>query len=185
MELIRMEKVRDGRFLKNYVLTYKNKAGKEKNYEIVSRNDMQSEQELGLKSNGISIAVTMGDKLLLLREFRMGVNREIFNLVAGMLEEGETIEQCIERELFEETGLKVKEIKKILPPSFAAVGISDTMTNIAFVEAEGEFSDHNTSDNEQILPAFYSKEEIKKLLQTEKFSSRCQIIAYYFSEGFS
>lgn len=182
MELIRMEKVKDGRFLKNYVLTYKNKAGKEKNYEIVSRNEIRNEHEIGEKSNGVSIAVTMGEKLLLLREFRMGVNREIFNLVAGMLEEGETIEQCIERELFEETGLKVKKIKSILPPSFAAVGISDTMTNIAFVEAEGEISDH-TSDNEQIYPKFYTKTEVKKLLQTEKFSSRCQIIAYYFSES--
>lgn len=36
-----MEKVRDGRYLKNYELTYQNKAGKEKKYEIVSRKELK------------------------------------------------------------------------------------------------------------------------------------------------
>ena len=32
MKLIKMEKVKDGKYLKNYELTYRNKAGKEKTY---------------------------------------------------------------------------------------------------------------------------------------------------------
>ena len=34
MKLLHMEKVKDGRYLKNYELTYLNKAGREKKYEI-------------------------------------------------------------------------------------------------------------------------------------------------------
>ena len=75
---------------------------------------------------------------------------------------------------------QIKQIQKILPPSYSAVAISDTMTYIAFVEAIGEISDH-TSDNEQIEAAFYTKEEVKKLLETEPFSSRAQLAAYYFT----
>ena len=108
------------------------------------------------------------------------MNRTVYNLCAGMLEPDEAIEDCIARELYEETGLKVKEIKKILPPSFAAVAISDTTTYIAFVEAEGDFEDH-TSENEQIDAKFYTREEVRKLLETESFSSRAQMAAYYFS----
>ena len=119
--------------------------------------------------------------MLLLHEFRMGINRTIYNLCAGMIESGETIEQCIKRELYEETGLKVKKIKKILPPSFAAVAISDTTTYIAFVEVEGNLEDHS-SDNEQIDAAFYSREEVKYLIETEPFSSRAQMAAYFFAE---
>ena len=37
MQFIKLEKVKDGKYLKNYELTYLNKAGKEKKYEIVSR----------------------------------------------------------------------------------------------------------------------------------------------------
>ena len=182
MELIHLEKVKDGKYLKNYELTYHNKAGREKTYEIVSRRELESPEDIGGKSSGVSIVAIADGKLLLLREFRMGVNREIINLVAGMIEEGETIEECVKRELYEETGLSVKRIIKILPPSFSAVAISDVCTNIVFVEAEGDFSDH-TSENEQIRPAFYTKEQVKVLLKTESFSSRCQLVAYMFTEN--
>ena len=39
MKLLNLKKVRDGKFLKNYELTYLNKAGKEKKYEMISNNN--------------------------------------------------------------------------------------------------------------------------------------------------
>ena len=182
MKFIKFEKVKDGKYLKNYEITYQNKVGKEKKYEIVSRRELNGIEDVGGAPSGVSIITTMDDKLLLLHEFRMGVNRTIYNLCAGMLEDGESIEDCLARELYEETGLSVKKIKKILPPSFAAVAISDTTTYIALVEAEGTFDDHS-SDNEQIEAAFYSKEEVSKLLETEPFSSRAQLAAYFFTQS--
>ncbi|MCM1325521.1 MAG: NUDIX hydrolase [Bacteroidales bacterium] len=182
MEVLRFEKVKDGKYLKNYEITYQNKVGREKKYEIVSRRELKGIEDLGAAPSGVSIVASKDDKLLLLHEFRMGVNRTIYNLCAGMIEEGESIEECIARELYEETGLKVKEIKTILPPSFSAVAISDTTTYIAFVEAEGEFEDH-TSDNEQITAKFYTREEVNELIETEPFSSRAQMAAYFFAKG--
>ncbi|MDD6805032.1 MAG: NUDIX hydrolase, partial [Clostridiales bacterium] len=104
MKLIGFHKVKDGKYLKNYELTYLNKAGKEKVYEIVSRKEINDISELGNRVNGVSIVAIWEEKLLLLKEFRMGVNRSIYNLCAGMIEEGESIEACIARELYEETG---------------------------------------------------------------------------------
>lgn len=115
MKLQKLEKVKDGKYLKNYILTYLNKENKEKKYEIVSRSNLETPEDLGKSSSGVSIVVTKGDKLLLLKEFRMGINQEIYNLVAGMLEKGESIEDCIKRELYEETGLTLKRIQTILP----------------------------------------------------------------------
>ena len=180
MKLISMEKVREGKYLKNYELTYENKNGKEKKYEIISRKNLESVEDLGKHSSGVSIIATKDDKFLLLHEFRMGVNRRIYNLCAGMQEAGESIEECIARELYEETGLKLKTINLILPPSYAAVAISDTKTHIAFVEVEGNIEDH-TSENEEIEAVFYSKDEVKELLQNFEFSSRAQMAAYYFA----
>lgn len=183
MKFVQFEKVRDGRYLKSYELTYLNKSGQTKKYEIVSHKELQNVEDIGARPSGVSIIATCSGKLLLLHEFRMGVNREIYNLCAGMLETGETIEECIARELYEETGLQVKSIRKILPPSFAAVAISDMTTYIAIVEAAGTIADH-TSDNEQITAAFYTRDEVKALLESEAFSSRAQLAAYFFSEGF-
>lgn len=180
MKLISMEKVREGKYLKNYELTYENKNGKEKKYEIISRKNLESVEDLGKHSSGVSIIATKDDKFLLLHEFRMGVNKRIYNLCAGMQEAGESIDECIARELYEETGLKLKTINLILPPSYAAVAISDTKTHIAFVEVEGDIEDH-TSENEEIEAGFYSKDEVKELLQNFEFSSRAQMAAYYFA----
>ena len=180
MKLIRMEQVRDSKYLKNYELTYLNKAGKEKVYEIVSHRQLRGPDDLGASVSGLSIVAHRGDEMLLLREFRMGVNRYIYGLCAGMLEAGERVEACIARELYEETGLSVKRIEMILPPAFAAVSISDITNRIAFVEVEGELSCAHTSDNEDIRARFYSVEQLKHLLCTEAFSSRCQVAVFQF-----
>jgi len=182
LKLLKLEKVHQGKYLKSYELTYENKSGREKKYEIVSRRELNDITEIGKYTSGVSIVATMGDKMLLLREFRMGVGRFIYNLCAGMIEQDESLEECISRELYEETGLHVKEIKDILPPSFSAVAISDVKTYIAFIEAEGDLADHS-SENELIEAAFYTREEVKELLQTQEFSSRAMIAAYYFARS--
>lgn len=179
MKLLNLKKVKDGKYLKNYELTYLNKKDKEKVYEIVSRHEIADEKELGNHVSGVSVVAYCEDKLLLLKEFRMGVNRYVYNLCAGMIEKGESIEECIQRELYEETGLRLKKVLQILTPSFSALAISDIKTQIAFVEAEGSIEDH-TSDNEMIEAKFYSREEVRELLETEEFSSRAQMAAYFF-----
>ena len=74
------------------------------------------------------------------------------------------------------------KVRRILRPSYSAVGISDTKTYIAFVEVDGEIADH-TSDNEEIEAAFYTREDVARMLETEDFSSRAQIVACFFSEN--
>lgn len=180
MKLLGISKVRDGKYLKNYELTYINKAGHEKKYEIVSRGEISGPDAIGQRMSGVSIVAYHEDKMLLLREFRMGVNQFVYNLCAGMINEGESLEECIQRELYEETGLNVQKIRCILPPSYAAVAFSDVKTQIAFVDVEGSFEDH-TSENEQITANFYTKEQVRELLETEEFSSRAQIAAYFFT----
>lgn len=180
MKLLSMSEIDGGRYLHRYELVYENRAGREKHYEIVSRRAITSPEEIGCVSSGISMIVTQNGRMLLLKEFRMAINRSVYNLCAGMINEGESIEDCVKRELYEETGLKVKEIKKILPASYAAVAISDIMTNIVYVEAEGEISSEYASENEEIKAAFYDADELAAMLETEAFSSRSQLAAYQF-----
>jgi NAD+ diphosphatase len=54
-------------------------------------------------------AVIKGDKILLSRNATFRGN--MHSLIAGFVEPGETIEECIKREIFEEVGIRVKNIK--------------------------------------------------------------------------
>lgn len=59
-------------------------------------------------STAVIVLIRKGDEILLVhaRNFR----GTFHGLVAGFLETGETLEECVEREVLEETGLKVKNI---------------------------------------------------------------------------
>ena len=180
MKLQKIRETYSGKYLNYYELSYENRAGREKKYEIVSRRKLAGPEDLGAGVSGVSIIATRGDELLLLREFRMGVGRTVYNLCAGMTEKGESIPDCIARELYEETGLRLTQILDILPASFSAIAISDVKTCIAFVRVEGELSDH-TSENEETQAGFYTREQVRELIAREEFSSRAQLAAYFFA----
>jgi len=182
MKLKGLKKTGNGKALKSYELYYENEEGYKKTYEIISHSDMKDKEELGNHISGVSLCIFRDDKMLLLREFRMGVNRFVYNLCAGMQEEGESIEDAAKRELYEETGLELSRIIKILPPAYAAVTISDIKNQMIFAEALGETKDHSTP-SENIKAAFYTREEVARLLETETFATRAQVLAYLFSEG--
>jgi NAD+ diphosphatase len=57
-------------------------------------------------SPAIIVAVTRGDRLLLVRHHRFA---QRFTVVAGYVEPGETLEECVHREVREETGLEISE----------------------------------------------------------------------------
>ena len=59
----------------------------------------------------VIVAVTDGDRLLLARNAK-GAFR-LFTVIAGFVEVGETLEQTVEREVFEEVGLHVRDIRYI------------------------------------------------------------------------
>jgi NAD+ diphosphatase len=60
-------------------------------------------------SPAIIIAVVKGDKLLLAHN--KGFKEHWYSTVAGFMEPGESIEACAEREVLEEVGIKIKNIK--------------------------------------------------------------------------
>lgn len=57
----------------------------------------------------IIVLVSKGDKILLARHAQR--NQDIYACLAGFIEAGETVEQAVEREIMEETGIRVKNIR--------------------------------------------------------------------------
>ena len=61
-------------------------------------------------SPAIIVAITSGHRLLLARSGRFP-GRRMFSVIAGYVEPGETLEDCVRREIREEVGLKVRRIR--------------------------------------------------------------------------
>ena len=60
-------------------------------------------------SPAVIVAVTRDDRILLARAFRFPV--KLYSVIAGFVEPGETLEQCIRREIREEVNVEVRDIR--------------------------------------------------------------------------
>ncbi|MBU5256232.1 NAD(+) diphosphatase [Tissierella praeacuta] len=101
----------------------------------------------------IIVAITKEDKLLLAHNkmFQEGM----YSVIAGFVEMGETFEDCVRREVFEETGIKVHNIKYFgsQPWPFP----NSMMIGFTAEYLEGEIK----VDNDEIVDAqWFTKEEI-------------------------
>ena len=102
----------------------------------------------------VIVAVTNGDKILLSKY----ANREYtrYALLAGFTEIGESVEDTVRREVMEEVGLHVKNLKYYKSQPWA---FSDTLLMGFFAEVEG--NDHITLDKDELAVAeWFPRREI-------------------------
>lgn len=186
MQFKEIRKILEGRFITRYDVDYITAEGNLKTYEIISRN--RNIRTLGELQNRKADSVVMiltdepGERILVSREYRMAMGQWIYNFPAGLIDPGETPEESAKRELWEETGLELVRIDDILDNSYSAVGFSNERNICVFGAAAGEFR-KSTSDAEEIVPGWYTKEEMKKLLRTEAFAARTQAYCYAWANG--
>ena len=103
-------------------------------------------------SPAVIVAVTNGDRLLLTRYAGRAFKR--YALIAGFTEIGETLEQTVQREVMEEVGLQVKNIRyyKCQPWSF-----SDTLLVGYYAEVDGATEIH--LDHNELSEGIWMKRE--------------------------
>ena len=181
MEYKGIRKVHEGKFITRYDVEYVTAEGHPKTYEIISRNrDIQTLEALQNKrADSVVMILTdeTGERILVSREYRMAMAQWIYNFPAGLIDPGETPAESAKRELWEETGLALVRIDDILDNSYSAIGFSNERNVCVFGVAAGEFR-QSTSDAEEIVPGWYTKEEMRKLLRTEAFAARTQAYCY-------
>ena len=176
-----IRKIHEGRFITRYDVDYVTAEGRPKTYEIISRNrNIRTLDELQNRTPDSVILILTderGERILISREYRMAMAQWIYNFPAGLIDPGETPEVSAKRELWEETGLTLVRIDDVLDNSYSAVGFSNERNICVFGAAAGEFR-KSTSDAEEIVPGWYTKEEVRKLLRTEAFAARTQAYCY-------
>ena len=180
MKLLNINKETNNKFLNYYILELESKLKNRKKYFIASR---RKEEELACKTKNHSkcdavmiISKTINGEYYLIKQFRPAINDYIYEFPAGLIDEGETIEEAARRELFEETGLVVKEFKMLIKPSYTSVGMSDE--NIAIVEVicEGEPTNENSEEDEEIEIIKVDKNDALRLIEEENVSIKTALV---------
>ena len=181
MKLLDLKQVHKGKFLSYYVASFLNKDGQVKEYEFISRDSTLTLEKFGHNvPAGVGLVALNKDrtKVLLQAEFRLATNHFVYNFPAGLIDKGETVEEAAKREIKEETGLDLVEIKDVLPPSYASQGTSDELMQLVICTCEGEIKESIFAD-EEIIAKWYTKEEVKNLfLQNSYMSVRTQMFLY-------
>lgn len=179
-----IEKKEPGRFINRYDVHYEMVDGQEKVYEMISRDpDLKEEKDLyNEKEDAVALIMhdESGEKILLNHEFRMATGRWVYNFPAGLIDEGETREMAARRELKEETGLDILEIRKWWGTCYSAIGFSNERNACCVGVAGGTFS-RSTSAQEEIEPKWFTRQEVRELLEKEPFAVRTQAYCYMWA----
>ena len=178
------------KFLSLYNAKYENKNGREKNWTIASRKgtEVLNETLLQGKEDKVDAVVIVAfhkseKKLVLVKQFRVPINDYIYELPAGLVDQGEDALNSLKRELKEETGLDLVEIipgigrdKVYLSP-----GMTDESVNLVYCTCEGDISKDGLEEDEHLEPLLISKEEAKAILESDsKIDIKCLMVLQLF-----
>ncbi len=177
MKFKSIQKIHQGKFITRYNIEYETASGKTKTYEMISRNPNIKDFD-DLRGGRVDAVVMImhdeeKEQILLSREYRMATGEWVYNFPAGLIDSGEDAASAAERELREETGLKLLHIEEIWFESYSAVGFSNEKNIVITGTASGEIRPSD-SEMEEIEAFWYTKAEIRALLKVARFAARTQ-----------
>ncbi len=133
-----------------------------------------------VKHPGAAIMVPfLGKKIVLLRQYRGVIDKYLWELPAGKLDHGETPYSCIKREITEETGYKVKNIKK-LGYIYTSPGFCDEKIHVYKADCS-EKTEINRDEDELIRVSVLSKRQIIDMFKKGRIVDSKTISALSFA----
>lgn len=166
MKIQNVEKITNSQHLNMYEISYMDQNGMEKIWQFTTRADKPKclTKQFDMPDAVVIVPFhKVKDKLVIIKEFRVPLGDYQYGFPAGLVDDGETIQQTCMRELKEETGLNVTRIKKSSPPVYSSSGMSDESVSMIYVECDGTPSNKGNEDSEDITTLFVSQSEALEL----------------------
>lgn len=162
--------------IEEYKLTHELYAGGET--AVISRQLME---------RGHAVAVLLfdpvTDKVIMIEQFRIGAKEEqnpwLVELVAGMIDEGEHLDDVARRESMEEAGVELKSLRKLFTYYVSPGGCSEKITlYYAEVDSTTAGGIHGLeAENEDIKVIVMDYQQVLELLQNGRINSATAIVA--------
>lgn len=109
------------------------------------------------------IAITPENKVILVKQFRKAIEKELWEIPAGKIEIGENPKDCAIRELKEETGYSAEKIK-LIHKFYTSAGFSNQKIYI-FLAENLILGEQNFDEDEIIEVKEFEMDEVYKMIQ--------------------
>lgn len=186
----KITKQTNNRFLNMYDFEGVDRKNKPMHYFVASRAE-KNEDLLVNQEEMTSVAVILygiyeeegEEKLVLIRQYRYTIDDYVYELPAGLIDQGESIYEAGEREFREETGLHFEPIKAseiYAKPFFTSVGLCDECCTTIYGRASGTISLDELEDSEDLEVVLASREMVREILATQKVAMPAGYSMLYF-----
>lgn len=156
MKIVNTKSLKKTKFLEMVVTNYINMKNRPSQWWWVRR-------PKGVKAVVI-VAMTQDNKLVVTKEYRVPVQNYEIGFPAGLIDEDESPEDAVRRELEEETGLIVDEVLHISPAVLSSAGLTDEAVHLAYVKVSGEPNKDKLEASEDIETMLLSGMDVGELL---------------------
>lgn len=185
MHITRIDKLTDERWLNLFAATYENR-GQTGRWLFASRRARPGE---GGRIDAVVIVPILRNpgeppRLVLIREFRVPAGGYLYGLPAGLIEEGESIEESIRREMREETGLEVAAIKRLSGPLLSSAGLTDESVALAFIDVTGAPGAQALDHSEDITVVLADYDEVDRLCNdaSARFDVKLWTVLFHYQQ---
>lgn len=119
-------------------------------------------QSIEFHRPAVGVVVRRGDEFLLIRQYRLTVDREVWAIPSGGIDEGESSEQAALRELREESGLVAESARPLVAyhPSYGATNQTFEIFLVEDPKPAGEDFDRN----EVMETRWFPRAEVLRML---------------------
>ncbi len=154
--------------------------------QVLLPNGRKSTREIVEHPGAVAVvAITDNDEILMVRQYRKAIERELLEIPAGKLEKGEPKETCVKRELMEETGYYPNELKH-LTSFYTSPGFSNEIIHLFL--AKNLIKKTRDADFDEYLQAekITIEEALKKIQSGEIVDSKTitgLLLAFFLIKG--
>jgi ADP-ribose pyrophosphatase len=127
--------------------------------------------------SAVMLAVDEKERILLVKQFRLPAEKDLWELPAGRIDAGEKPLQAAKRELREETGYQAKKWLKLIS-YWASPGYVAEKMNI-FLATELTAGKQEPMDDERIEMAWFTRKEIRKWIRDGKIEDGKTLVGYF------
>ncbi len=146
----------------------------------VQINKKQTIREVVEHGGSAAILPMIGDTIIMEKQYRYPVGKDLFEIPAGTLEKGESPEKCAARELIEETGYRAGNLKP-LGRFYMSPGYCTEVMHVFVATNLSKVESHGMDDDEVIEIVKVSVDDAVKMIlkgEIEDAKTVCAVLAY-------